>query len=52
MPRKVAEVRPNLLELAGAKADVAQLPLKVAGRGTYVKIKSLGGVNMVRLNKL
>ena len=23
-----------------------------AGRGTYVKIKSLGGVNMVKLNKL
>ena len=22
------------------------------GRGTYVKIKSLGGVNMVKLNKL
>ena len=23
-----------------------------AGRGSYVKIKSLGGVNMVKLNKL
>ena len=30
----------------------APTPEGARGRGTYVKIKSLGGVNMVKLNKL
>ena len=33
------------------RRDVARGPGR-RGRGTYVKIKSLGGVNMVKLNKV
>ena len=36
----------------GSRFYAASQFLSFTGRGTYVKIKSLGGVNMVKLNKL
>ena len=49
----------HLAEKSG-KGSISNLSTKVQtevlhageGRGTYVKIESLGGVNMVKLNKL
>jgi hypothetical protein len=42
----------RLTELDARGARATGLSIALHGRGTYVKIKSLGGVNMWKLNKL
>ena len=54
MPKNIpsAAMPPETPTPAAALAGFLRTPSAEPGRGTYVKIKSLGGVNMVKLNKL